>query len=203
MSASLVTILDQARVTGGASASTKPVLVGRFNGDGSERVGPGRKVKLVVNRDRDGTSGALDGTIIVYGALLPHPESGNSGMQKMIGSDGATGRTVFTTALAYAAFSNYNWIVLVNGAVIEQGAGAGKFQVTDSGGFGVITFGTALAVNDTVEIFKVTPVELLASGAHPFNRSVIDGKNVYWVAYTVASTNLAKTRVDLEPAVVS
>jgi hypothetical protein len=203
MSATLVNVTDLARITGGANASTKPVLVGRYNGDGSERVGPGRKVKLVVNRDRDGTTGALDGTIIAYGALLPHAESGNSGMQKMIGSDGATGRTVFTTGLVYAAFSNYNWVVLVNGAVIEQGAGAGKFTVSDSGGFAVITFGTALAVNDTVEIYKVTPVEILATGAHPFNRSVVDGKNVYWIAYAVAATNLSKTRVDLEPAVVS
>lgn len=200
MSASLVAILDQARVTGGTSKETIPVLVGRHSGDGSERVGPGRPCRLRVSRDRDGTTGALDGTIGVYGALLAHPQSGSATLMLMKGEDGATGRTVFTTTLVYAAFDNNNWVVIKNGVVIEQGAGAGKFTVSDVGGFGVITLGTAANVNDVIEIHKVTPVELLAVAAHAIEDTVIIGKNIYWVDYVVAATNLARTLVTLAPA---
>lgn len=199
MSAGLVSILDQARITGGANKETIPVLVGRFHGDGSERVGPGRPVILETLRDRDGTTGALDGTVGVYGALLPHPQSGNSGMVVMKGEDGTTGRTIFTTTLAHAAFDNNNWIVIVNGVVHEHGAGAGKYVYSDASGFGRITFGTALQINDVVEIYKITPVELLAVGAHAIEKTRIIGKSVYWVDYVVASTNLSRTLVTIRP----
>ena len=100
-----------------ASAVSKPVLAGRAN---SRFLGP-----ITLDIERAGTTGG--GT--VYGANLPYSQAETTKYCQMVGSDGATGRTVFTTTITYAAFSNYNLIVLVNGAVVEQGSGAGILGV--------------------------------------------------------------------------
>ena len=154
---------------------------------------------LRVTRDRDGTSGALNGTLIVWGANLPHPNSANTSVQVMKGSDGTTGRTIFATALAYAAFSNYNMVILVNGLVIEQGAGAGKWTVADAAGLSTVTFGTALNADDVVEFYKVTPVEALASGGHNSTITSIIGRTLFWIARTVDSATFSRTLVTLTP----
>lgn len=201
MSAALLSIMDTARATGGTDGSTKPVLVGRFSGDGSERLASGRPCLLEIQRGRDETNGVLEGTVAVWGVNLSHPDSAATTVQVFKGSDGATGRTVFTTTFTYAAFANYNYIVIVNGVVIEQGAGAGKFTVSDVGGVSVITFGTALNINDRVEIHQITPVEILAAGAHEFERTQIVGKDLYWVAKVHATGDISRTLITLTPVV--
>lgn len=74
-------IVPVANVARGTSLGTstailrRPVRTGE-RGVGSERTAAGKRVVLSFNRDRDGSSGALDGTLAVYGADLPHPLTG-------------------------------------------------------------------------------------------------------------------------------
>jgi hypothetical protein len=159
-----------------ASAVSKPVLAGRAN---SRFLGP-----ITLDIERAGTTGG--GT--VYGANLPYSQAETTKYCQMVGSDGATGRTVFTTTITYAAFSNYNLIVLVNGAVVEQGSGAGKWTVADSSGVGAVTFGTALAVGDVVEFFAVTPATVYTHAAVQFKQVEKQGYEVLWYAADSTST---------------
>lgn len=200
----LATVLDTVRLTGGAPVVFAPVEVGK-TGVGSERVAAGRPCILCIARDSDGTAAVVDGTIAVYGANLPHPDTGGaSAVQKFLGSDGSSGRTVFDPTLAdmpYAAFSNNNWMVRINGTFLTQGAGAGKFQVSNpSTTQARITLGTAAAANDIVEIFKVTPTQILADGAHANEQSEITSKSVLWVLPSYASSNLSRTLVTVRAA---
>lgn len=165
-----------------ASAVSKPVLAGRAN---CRLLGP---IELEIERS------AVTGGGVIYGANLPGIPAGDTKYCRMAGADGATGRTVFTTTIPYAAFSNYNLIVLVNGAVIEQGAGAGKWQVADSSGVGAVTFGTALAVGDVVEFHAVTPVAVYTHTAVQFKQVLAQGYEVLWYAAD-ATTSPAVTNV--------
>lgn len=167
-----------------ASATSKPVLVGRAN---ARLLGI---IELAIQRA--GSTGG--GT--VYGANLPTFASGDAEYCRQLGSDGATGRTVFTTTLAYAAFSNYNFIVLQNGTVLEQGAGAGKYQVSDSGGKAVITLGTAAAVGDTIETHLVTPATVItfATATVQFDKDLKQGYDLMWYAAD-ATTSPSATNV--------
>lgn len=203
MSTGIVQFLNQARLTSGGPTTSLPVLIGRNPRDGSERMASGRPCRLKVWRAPDGASPvAPEGTIAVYGKNLPAIDGRNTSNQRMVGADGATGRTVFTTGLAYVAFSNYNWMVLVNGTVIEQGAGAGKYQVSNSGGFAVITFGTALATTDKVQIAYSVPTELMADGAHPYEDTQILGKDLVWALMTHdgGSSDLSATKAYIQPS---
>jgi hypothetical protein len=165
-----------------ASATSKPVLVGRAN---ARLLGP-----IEVEIERSAATGG--GT--VYGANLPSFAAGDTKYCRMVGSDGATGRTVFTTTITYAAFSNYNLIVLVNGAVVEQGSGAGKWDVADSSGVAAVTFGTALAVGDVVEFHAVTPATVYTHTAVQFKQILKQGYEVMWYAAD-ATTSPAVTNV--------
>lgn len=197
MPAQSLVVADQARLTSGTTTVSTPKLAKDFarGGDGSERLAAGRPCFLRVRRDRDGTSGALDGTLVINGANLPHPEAGNAAHQRFLGSDGATGRTVFTTRLAYAALAANNFVVLLNGTVKIPTT---DFTVSDSGGFAVITLAVAAAVNDKLDVHKPTWSELLASGAHPFSDTQITGKDLYAFTGTHATNNLSRTRVVVE-----
>lgn len=186
MSDELVAIVEAVTT---ASATSKPVLAGRAN---ARLLGP---VQLDVQRA--GNTGG--GT--VYGANLPTVSSGDTKYCRQVGSDGATGRTVFTTTIPYVAWANHNIIVMQNGAVVDQGAGAGKFQVTNSGGFAVITLGTAAAVGDTIETHFVVPATLLtfATATTIFDKVLAQGYELLWYAAdataTPSSTNVYATVV--------
>lgn len=169
-----------------ASALSKPVLAGREN---SRFLGP---IKLTIER-----SGATGGGTI-YGANLPKEPAGDTKYCRQKGSDGATGRTVFTTTITYAAFSNYNLIVLVNGAVVQQGAGAGKWQVADSSGVAAVTFGTALAATDVVEFFAVTPATVYTHAAVQFKQIEKQGYELLWYAAD-ATSSPSTTNVYADP----
>jgi hypothetical protein len=169
-----------------ASAVSKPVLCGRGN---ARLLGP---IELELERS------AATGGGVIYGANLPHIAAGDTKYCRMAGADGATGRTVFTTTITYVAFSNYNLIVLVNGAVVEQGAGAGKWQVADSSGVGAVTFGTALAVGDVVEFFAVTPVAAYTHTGVQFKTVKAQGYDVMWYKAD-ATTSPAVTNVYARP----
>lgn len=168
-----------------ASATSKPVLAGRAN---SRFLGP-----ILIDIERSATTGG--GTI--YGANLPYAQADSTTYCRMVGSDGATGRTVFTTTITYAAFSNYNLIVLVNGLVIEQGSGAGKWDVADSSGVAAVTFGTALAVGDVVEFFAVTPATVYTHTAVQFKQIEKQGYELLWYA-SDATTSPAVTNIYAE-----
>jgi hypothetical protein len=169
-----------------ASATSKPVLAGRAN---ARLLGP---IDLEIERS------AATGGGTVYGANLPIVASGDTKYCQMVGVDGATGRTVFTTTITYAAFANYNLIVLVNGLVIEQGAGAGKWQVADSSGVGAVTFGTALAATDVVEFFAVTPATVYTHTAVQFKKIKKQGYDLLWYAAD-STTSPAVTNIYARP----
>lgn len=154
-----------------ASDTTKPVLAGR---DNTRFLGP---IELDVQR------AAKVGGATVWGANLPNIAAGDTKYCRQIGSDGATGRTVFTTTIPFVAFANYNLVVLVNGLVIQQGAGAGKFTLSNVGGFAVVTLGTAIAINDVIESFGgIVPVALMtyATTAVQFKQAEVQGYDLLW-----------------------
>lgn len=171
-----------------ASAISKPVLAGREN---SRFLGP---IKLSIER------AAAVGGGTVYGANLNTDAAGDLKFCRLKGSDGATGRTVFTTTLAHVAFANYNLIVLKNGAVIQQGAGAGKFTVTSSSGSLEITLGTAAAVGDVIEVHLVVPVALYtwADAAIQFKQVEKQGYELLWFAADATATPSA-TNIYADP----
>jgi hypothetical protein len=171
-----------------ASAVTKPVLAGRAN---ARLLGP---IELDIERS------AVTGGGAIYGANLPHIAAGDTKYCVMPGSDGASTRTVFTTTLTYAAFSNYNFIVLKNGVVMSQGATASAvfYQVSDSSGVAVFTFGASLATTDVVEFFLVTPVLVYTHAAVQFKTIEKQGYDVLWYAAD-ATTSPAVTNVYARP----
>lgn len=193
-------VFDQAALTSGGPTLSVPKFVGK-SGVGSERLKEGRPVLVEV--DRDGIDGAvIQGTIGVWGVNLHNPFSGEVEDTEVYlgkGEDGATGNTVFTTGIPYAAQSNYNNIVLVNGTVIEAGAGAGKFTVSDVGGDLVVTFGTALNDTDRVEVHRVVPVAMVAAGENSIAREEVTGKQLVWVLGThdAGTADLSRTIVAL------
>lgn len=125
-------------------------------------------------------------TPTLYGADLPHPYlSDDAWLSK---GDGST--TVFDTTMTYAAFSNYNWIVKVNGTILEQGAGAGKYQVSDNT-VARVTFGTAPTAGAKIEVYLVTPVAVFAPTAQHASDE-IRAYDVMWVnlAGSSSATNI-------------
>ena len=119
VNAVLARVVDSARLTSlGTSASKifRPVRVGE-RGVGSERTAGAKRAILAISRDRDGSSGALDGTIAVYGADLPHPQNfsapvGNAYAQAATATSvrpqsdqviGDASTTAFTTAIDLAS----------------------------------------------------------------------------------------------------
>jgi hypothetical protein len=210
MSSALLAILDQAAIASAGPAAFTPVICSR-NGNGSEKFGAGRPAILEVLRIQDGafdaTSGTvpiLNGTIGVWGADLPHPDTGApSKVQRFPGSAGATGRTVFTTTtdMPYVALSANNYIVLKNGVPLPPIAGVTGFAITDGTLKTIITLGTAAAVNDKIDVYFVVPVEVLADGGHTVEKTQISRcYDAMWVIPAYTSSKLSRTLVVLRPA---
>jgi hypothetical protein len=207
MAAGILPVADAARVTGVAGPiTTVPV---RSNppplGSGGEKLAAGRPCTLQINRDRDGTSGALDGTLVVWGVNLPHIDGRSTKCQKFIATAAQVNFEPLLANMPYVAWANFNWVVTVNGTILDQGAGAGKFTVTNPATTQArIVLGTASAAGDIVEVYFTVPEQLLASGAHPFARVGITGKTLYWCVNTHAANNFSKTLVQVvaDPATV-
>lgn len=196
---SFLKIMDQAALTTGGPTSTTPVFVGK-PGIGSERLREGRPVLVSIDRD-NGDGAALLGTIGVWGANLHNVFTGPlTACQKFRGADGATGKTVFSpSAIPYAAQSNYNNIVVINGTPLTAGAGAGKYQVSNVGGLLVVTLGTAAADDDVIEVHRVVPVAMVADGANELIRNEVNGKQLVWALGTHdgGTSDLTRTIVSL------
>lgn len=100
-----------------------------------------------------------------------------------------SGAYSITTDLAYAAFSDNNLIVVVNGTVLAYNASpaaATDFSIADSGGYAVITIGTAgarPADKAALEIYKVTPAELIAAGTQVVGTKSVEivAKDFLWL----------------------
>jgi hypothetical protein len=90
--------------------------------------------------------------------------------------------------------------VLKNGAVIQQGSGAGKFTVSSSSGSLEITLGTAAAVGDVIEVHLVVPVALLtwADAAIQFKQIEKQGYELLWFAADATATPSA-TNIYADP----
>lgn len=206
MSAGLVTVADLARITAGANTSVKPILLARTGGapagggDGSERISAGRPAILEIGRARDGATGALDGTVGIWGANLPHPDGASSSVNVFRG-DGAAVNCDFPASFIFAAFANYNWVVIQDGVVLEQGAGAGKYTITNPASTTArIVLGTAAPLGSKIEGYLVTPVAVRSVAANEIERTQVIATNLVWLSYVVASTNLSRTIATLKPA---
>lgn len=206
MSAGIITISDLARITGGANASVRPVLTTRpggappFGGDGSERITCGRPAILEISRARDGATGALDGTVAIWGANLPHPDGAASSVNVFRG-DGAAVNFDFPASFIFAAFNNFNWVVIQDGVVLDQGAGAGKYTITNPASTTArIVLGTIAPIGSKIEGYLVTPVAVKVVGNNEAERSQIIANTLTWLSYVVASTNLSRTIATLKPA---
>lgn len=158
---------------------------------------------LRVNRLRDGTTGALDGTVGIFGAKLPEATRPDSGHVLSAVTDPGTGVAfTFDTNIAYAAFSNYNWVVKVAGVVIGYKAApdaANLFKVTDNSGKARITIGDTThqpAEGATLEIYKVTPVEILADGANEVVDTEILAPSLMWAVTTGTPASATVARVE-------
>lgn len=198
-----VIVASLARITGGANASTTPVAPSAI----SEKLREGVPCLLDVRRDRDGTTGALDGTVRIMGAPRENPRLGSSTSAfTRITNPGAGVAFTFQTQIAYAGFSGNNFIVCVNGVPLDYKAAPDaktNWKVTNVGGLALITIGTTVLQPDVggqLEVFFVTPVEILADGAHGYDSPTeIIGAGFAWVDYTVATTNLSATEVTIRP----
>jgi hypothetical protein len=77
------------------------------------------------------------------------------------------------------------------------------FGVTSGvGAKALITLGAAPLAGSIFEVYKVTPVEVLADGSHPFDRIQVLGQDVYWMVGTHdgVSADISATAVNIEPA---
>lgn len=169
-----------------AAGTTAPVFVDERNAanGGSDKLKSKSPAVLDIKR------AAATGTLAVYGADVRNANQGDTNADgtidaAVIEGDGTT--TVFDTSIPYVAFANYNWLA-VDGwnqtrapSVLEQGAGAGKYQVSDQGGYGRITFGTAPVDGRKVGIFYQTPAEIVAAATTQFVQSGIKTRDIMWV----------------------
>ncbi len=141
--------------------------------------------------DRAGTTG----TFAVWGV-----DAGDVGAQTAAWrSEGDATSVNFvapSTAINYAAFANYNWIVTVNGVVQTITT---NYTVTDSaGGTNValaarIVFAVAPAAGAKIEVFKGTPVAVYAASAARAARKRVRCYDFMWVegATTPSATTIA------------
>lgn len=172
-----------------AAATILPVIMGDHRIDGGMPV----ELEIARSQSQDASSGVPDddGTVAVWGADLPSAFLQSSAERHL----GVAAQTVYDSNLDYVAFSNYNWIVTVDGTLIEQGAGAGKFQVSDNSGSARITFGTAQAAGADIRIHFVTPVAVQAATTAGVLHKIapVTAKEVMWVVIggsAVGATNV-------------
>jgi hypothetical protein len=194
--ATLVPVLKRARITGLSTSQVLPFIPVRTGerGLGGERTSAGKRAILQVLRSRDGTTGALDGTIAVYGADLSHPVAGrplgNAFAQTptatavrpqvdIIAGDGTT--TGFTTnidlasgdlAAAIAGTSLAvlvelpKWRIAVTSTLAALTATmTAAGVITTSAAFDTALAGGALEAGDTLELAGQTLTVVSASGS--------------------------------------
>ncbi len=147
------------------------------------------------------------GTVAIWGANVPNPWAGRPLTNVFRGrtvADGtgiavtdanaAAGDYTLQTNIAYAAFSNYNWIVIGNETeqiVLVQGATNGGFGVTDVGGFACITFSLRTVAADSVTTtFDLAglPYDLYSNGVVGLQVTSNSVAQVLTTNYTVSST---------------
>lgn len=211
LNATVVKLASIARQTTGTSYLTTPVRSGE-RGIGGERTSAAKRAVLTIARQVDAAAGtAVEGTIAVWGADLPHPYMGaplgnafaaaaTSVMNQIVG-DGTT--TAFQTDIPFAAFSNNNWIVETPGfklsgtmAVSTAGAVTGSSTAFDTqtkvGDVIVIsgqTFTVATVTSATAITVTPAPSAAIGAGATGINISK-DRRYKTWITSgSIGSTN--------------
>ncbi len=126
-----------------ANGISKPVLLSRGTRPGGSRFGdqrmaPARPCRLIMQRDRDGANGALNGTVQLWGANLKNPdmENATAPTSAVLRGDGVA--VNYETDIAHLALGNNTTIVLVfrNDLVAKTGTAtvvAGQPLVTGAG----------------------------------------------------------------------
>lgn len=189
------TIYDGARLTAGTATLSIPAR--RAN----EKVAAGQPCILEITRDRDGASGALDGTVGIFGADLPSADYYKAG-STWIGrtaDPGAGNVMTFDTDLDFASFANYNFLVQLGNSFLERLATpltAIQYEVADNAGKARVTLGTTVlrtGYGQRITIYKTVPTQILAVAANAAVRTAIIGKSCYWFSATHATNNLSRT----------
>lgn len=132
---------------------------------------------------REGTTG----TAGIFGADRADMKYGDDTVTFVSVGDGAL--AIFDTLIPYEAFDNYNYIVRVNGVILEQGGGAGQFVISDQGGFARLTLGTAPEAGQEIEVYKVTPVEVLNGDADAIKKAQVRSYEFLWLTTTGATVS--------------
>lgn len=196
VNASIVPLLKSARLTSLGTSYVKKFLPVRLGerGLGGERTSAGKRAILQVARDRDGTTGALDGTVSVYGADIPNVWTGRPLGNVFAVAAVATsvrpqalpffgdGTTVaFTTDIDLAAadlaaaiagttdkilVSIPKWRIAVDSTLAALTATmTAAGVITTSGAFDTGLKGGVLAAGDTLELAGQALVVVSASGS--------------------------------------
>ena len=141
----------------------------------------------------------VTGTVAIWGADLPGVNSDNYRLMKAVDSANVD------TDLAYVAFANYNIIVKRNGVVLEYAASPAdltQFAVADNAGSLRVTIGdgTPTPNGDTIEVFIVTPVALVAAAVTENVIVNITSKDLLW-AVGSDTASFSTSVVAIEPTV--
>jgi len=168
-------------------------------GGGSERM----RRFAIAHVNRIGNTGQIQ----IFGADIANADMGDQVGGDSLGAQvfkSVAGTATYQSQINYAAFSNYNWILIqwVAGKpnIVPHAAGAGNWQVSDVGGKALVTLGTAPTANgQRLELHRVTPVELYDStDADGVAVKEIASKALAWVVATggtVSATDVTVTPI--------
>lgn len=198
----------------GSAFVTEPVILGalgvggfiRGYGAGSERTGSQQPIHIMIQRVGSASPG---GSFAVYGADLPDALT-----DRPIGNayyDDPTPR-VLVTRLASALNVNttttinastlgtdafdagnvgYNWLVVVDGRILPYSTTALANIPSWSIASGVVTLrartsgtGVQYPAGTEVVVYKTTPVQVLAGGAHLVENVSARARTVYWTRWS-------------------
>jgi len=143
-----------------------------------------------------------DGQVTVYGADLPALLDGDAVAE----FEAAAATTVYDTSLAYAAFSNYNFILMaVNGGVLtplERKAtpdAKTNWNVSDNSDKARITFGAQPDVGQKYRLIKVTPATVMAQTDEGVAIERASGRSYDLLWAALAGSTLGATNVYVVP----
>lgn len=145
--------------------------------DENNALGAGNPIEAEIHRE------GVTGTAGIYGADRAAFRYGDDALAFVTEGDGTL--VVFDSeSMVFAAFDNNSYIVLVNGELVQEGAGAGKFVISDNSGFVRITFGTAPENRQEIEVYQVVPVEVLNADAAPIKKEQVRAYEFMWLTTT-------------------
>jgi hypothetical protein len=156
---------------------------------------------------------ATAATIAIYGANIPNPWANRTNTQLFAARAAVTeanlaaGDYAFQSALTYAAFSNYNWVIQVNEfdrIVLEGGSATHGFTITDGGaGTALITFAVDQASGDAATLIFDTLIDSDCLPYMTLQVKVLTVIQVQGTDFTLADNGSGKIRITFTSAPAS